>query len=56
MHLDHVSEIDTRSEFLINVFLSWSEFPILCSFEMEFDEFIFKPLEHLVIFESIGGE
>ena len=56
MHLDHVSEIDTRSELLVYVFLSWAKLSILSSFQMEFDKFVFQPLKNLIVFKSIGGK
>ena len=56
MHLNHVSEIDTSSEFLFNMFLSWSKLPILGCLEMKLNKFILKPDKHLVIAERIGGE
>ena len=56
MHLDHVSEIDTRSELLVNMLLCWSKLPILGCLEMKLNKFILKPDKHLVIAERIGGE
>ena len=56
MHLNHVGEIDTSSEFLLNLLLCWTKLSILSCFQMELYKLILEPLKDLIVIKSIGGE
>ena len=49
MHLDHVVEIDTCSEFLVHVLLSGPKLPVLGCLQVKLNQLLFESLENLIL-------